>query len=49
MTIVLAQNKMMTIQKSTERLFNLNRLHSLSVLIILVLILVVKPAGAIVI
>jgi hypothetical protein len=40
---------MMTNQKITERSFNLNRLHSISVLVIIVLILVVKPAGAIVI
>jgi len=40
---------MMTNQLSTERSFNLNRLHSLPVLVIIVLILVVKPAGAIVI
>ena len=32
----------------TERLLNRNRLNSVSVLIILVLILLVKPAGAIV-
>ena len=32
----------------TERLLNLNRLNGVSVLVILVLILLVKPAGAIV-
>lgn len=34
--------------KNTERLLNLNRLHSISVLVVIVLILLVKPAGAIV-
>ncbi|HYG18054.1 MAG TPA: hypothetical protein VD816_03960 [Ohtaekwangia sp.] len=48
MTIVLAQNFMTAIQNINERLFNHNRLHSVSVLVIIVLVLV-KPAGAIVI
>jgi hypothetical protein len=39
---------MMNNLKNTERLLNLNRLHSISVLVIIVLILLVKPAGAIV-
>ena len=32
----------------TERLLNLNRLNGVSVLVIIVLLLLVKPAGAIV-
>ena len=48
MTIVFAQNKMINKLKITERLFNLNRLQNVTVLLIIV-ILLVKPAGAIVI